>query len=78
MAMGLKTVRRQARFLGLPESFSLTLSFKDPDDETLKAALHQYAKEKLTTAQRLARLEVEHNFIIKSVINLGLSFQYLT
>lgn len=50
------------------ESFSRWwLSFKDPDDETLKTALHQYAKEKLTTAQRLARLEVEHNFIIKSV-----------
>ncbi|KAF8810884.1 hypothetical protein BYT27DRAFT_7253282 [Phlegmacium glaucopus] len=36
-----------------------------PDDETLKAALHQYAKERLSTEQRLARLEAEHNFTIK-------------
>ncbi|EDR01743.1 uncharacterized protein LACBIDRAFT_333003 [Laccaria bicolor S238N-H82] len=37
-----------------------------PDDETLKASLFQYAKEKLTTAQRLARLEAEHNLVIKA------------
>jgi hypothetical protein len=41
--------------------------FKDPDDETLKAALHQYAKERLSTEQRLARLEAEHIFVIKFI-----------
>jgi hypothetical protein len=40
----------------------------DPDDETLKAALFQYAKERLGTDQRLARLEAEHNVSIKSVV----------
>lgn len=44
-------------------------SESDPDDETLKAALHQYSKEKLSTDQRLARLEAEHNLIIKFVVH---------
>ncbi|KAF8886422.1 hypothetical protein CPB84DRAFT_1816716 [Gymnopilus junonius] len=36
-----------------------------PDDEILMASLFQYAKERLGTAQRLARLEAEHNLVIK-------------
>jgi hypothetical protein len=40
----------------------------DPDDETLKAALFQYAKERLGTDQRLARLEAENNLSIKYVV----------
>jgi len=51
----------------------LTIVMPDPDDETLKAALHQYAKEKLSTNQRLARLEAEHNLTIKFVIH---TFQF--
>ncbi|KAF8800315.1 hypothetical protein BYT27DRAFT_7227464 [Phlegmacium glaucopus] len=40
-----------------------------PDDETLKVALHQYAKERFSTEQCLARLEAEHNFTIKFIIH---------
>ncbi|KIJ90940.1 hypothetical protein K443DRAFT_14814 [Laccaria amethystina LaAM-08-1] len=39
-----------------------------PDDETLKVALCQYAKEKLSTVQCLARLEAEHDFQIKPAL----------
>ena len=37
----------------------------DPPDEILSASLHQYAKERLTTAQRLERLGAEHGLNIK-------------
>lgn len=37
----------------------------DPADVDLSAALHQYAKEKLTVAERLDRLRVEHGLSIK-------------
>ena len=47
---------------------SWLLTFKDPDDETLKAALFQYAKEQLGTDQHLARLEAKHNLSIKYVV----------
>ena len=33
----------------------------------LRAALHQYAKERLSVKQRQARLEAEHNYVIKYV-----------
>lgn len=39
----------------------------DPTDVVLHEALHQYAKEKLTVAERLDRLRVEHNLVIKLV-----------
>jgi hypothetical protein len=42
--------------------------YVDPDDEMLRSSLHQYAREKLSTDQHLARLEAEHGFIIKSVL----------
>lgn len=51
---------------------------QDPDDETLKASLFQYVKEKLTTAQRLARLEAEHNLVIKYVFPHLHSLSYYT
>ncbi len=38
---------------------------QDPPDEILSASLHQYAKERLTTAQRLERLSAEHGLNIK-------------
>ena len=42
-------------------------SIIDLDNGTLSAALHQYAKEKLLTSQRLARLDAEFNLSIKFV-----------
>ncbi|KIK05770.1 hypothetical protein K443DRAFT_130206 [Laccaria amethystina LaAM-08-1] len=39
-----------------------------PDNKTLKAALHQYAKEKLSTTQCFARLKAEHNLTIKFMV----------
>lgn len=63
MAMVAKIVRKSD-----VSRISLCLQvLSDPDDETLKAALHQYAKERLSTEQRLARLEAEHDFVIKFV-----------
>jgi hypothetical protein len=48
-----------------------------PEPAKLSAALHQYAKEKLTVKQRLARLEAEFNYVIKyvqiSYVNLSTS-----
>jgi hypothetical protein len=55
----------------------LKFAESDPDDETLKAALHQYSKEKLSTDQRLARLEAEHNLSIKFVIHCHHCYQLL-
>ena len=37
----------------------------DPPDDILSASLHQYAKERLTNAQRLERLIAEHGLNIK-------------
>jgi len=42
-------------------------SIIDPDDKILSATLHQYAKEKLSTLQCLARLDTEFNLSIKFV-----------
>ncbi|KAF5325449.1 hypothetical protein D9619_009977 [Psilocybe cf. subviscida] len=47
-----------------------------PGDDTLKASLLQYAKERLTVAQRLERLRAEHNLDIKKsrLAELNLKF----
>jgi hypothetical protein len=47
------------------------LGTPDPADEILSASLHQYAKEHLSTDQRLLRLKVEHNLEIKCVLRLN-------
>lgn len=39
----------------------------DPPDDELRKSLHQYSKEKLSTNQRLARLQADHGLTIAYV-----------
>ena len=60
MAMGRKTVRRSAII-----TLAVMLIFwSDPPDNLLRGSLEQYARERLSRAQKLARLGIEHDLYI--------------
>ena len=58
MGMGRKTVRGSVTiplYLLISNNFGL-----DPADDILKVSLEQYARERLTRVQKLARLQIDH------------------